>query len=199
MSDNSLVERVAKALAAADMADGFDEPYTPYEHLARAAIEALSSPPLRIDALHVVRDVLYRHMPSHLHADMLRGVADEIIAALKTTEGVDEQVWPETLTPELADILGRPCFMFIKLARVFRAAGFDIEKSAEAEQAFFLHRFMGHWFKHGETGWRDAAEADLQEMNRLASEALSNLSPNMGGGEVGSPDASGRRSPGAAT
>ena len=74
--------------------------------------------------------------------------------------------WPSELTPDLADILGRQCFMFIKLAGLFRAAGYDIPTRAEAEQAFFLHRFLCHWARCGD-GWRDAAERDLREVAEL--------------------------------
>lgn len=85
--------------------------------------------------------------------------------------------WPTELTPELADILGRPCFMFIKLSQMARAAGYPIEKQAEAEQAFFIHRFLGHWFTHGDEGWRTAAEADLAEMAAKASAAIKAKEP----------------------
>lgn len=89
-----------------------------------------------------------------------------------TLEALAQDVWPDELTPELADILGRPCFMFIRLSQVFRVAGFDIAKSAEAEQAFFLHRFLGHWFRHGDK-WREAAQADLREVHeRVAALAV---------------------------
>jgi hypothetical protein len=71
--------------------------------------------------------------------------------------------WPNELTPSLQDVLGRQCFMFIHLSQMFRLAGFDIPKRAEDEQAFFLHRFLGHWFAHGED-WRDAANADLKQV-----------------------------------
>jgi hypothetical protein len=75
--------------------------------------------------------------------------------------------WPDELTPELSDILGRQCFMFIKLARAYRAAGVDIPTQAEAEQAYFLHRMLCHWFEHGE-GWRDAMTAEITEMAERA-------------------------------
>jgi len=85
--------------------------------------------------------------------------------------GIPNAAWPDELTPDLADILGRQCFTFIKFAQVYRAAGFDIPTRAEAEQAFFLHRFLGHWFRHG-GGWLAAAEADLREVHTRAAQAI---------------------------
>ena len=100
-------------------------------------------------------------------------VYDRMIEALSrpSTCGVDEAAWPDELTPELADILGRQCFMFIKLSQVYRAAGYEIPTSAEAEQAFFLHRLLGHWFRHG-SGW--AHEAD-KEFRTTHDKALATL------------------------
>lgn len=80
--------------------------------------------------------------------------------------------WPETLNPELLYILGRPCFFYISLANAFRLAGFDIPDRAEDEQAFFIHRFLGHWFRHGDERWRDVAEADLRDVHLKAQAAL---------------------------
>lgn len=84
------------------------------------------------------------------------------------TNPIDENpLWPNELTPELRDILGMMCFEFIKLSQIFRAAGIDVPKHAEDEQAFFLHRLLGHWFRHG-TNWRDAANADMREVAERA-------------------------------
>jgi hypothetical protein len=90
--------------------------------------------------------------------------------------GEMQPVWPKELTPDLADILGRQCFMFIEFAKVYRLAGFEIATKAEAEQAFFLHRFLGFWFEHG-SNWRDAAEADLREQHQIAAAILKAKAP----------------------
>lgn len=79
--------------------------------------------------------------------------------------------WPQTLTPELADILGRQCFTFIRLSQMFRMAGHEIPTSAEAEQAFFLYRFLTLWFEHGD-GWRDAFNAEAREAARIANAVI---------------------------
>lgn len=86
------------------------------------------------------------------------------------TEQVNNEpavAWPQSLTPDLRDILGMMCFEFISLAQCARAAGHDVPKRAEDEQAFWLHRLLGHWFTHGED-WRTAAAVDLQKMRAEA-------------------------------
>lgn len=63
---------------------------------------------------------------------------------------------------EVKFILGRPCFMFIREAKLFRELGYDIPTQAEAEQAFFIHRWLKFYLEHGEK-WREVAEADIRE------------------------------------
>ncbi len=63
---------------------------------------------------------------------------------------------------EIAFILGRPCFMFIHEAQLFRSLGYDIPKRAEDEQAFFIHRWLNFYFIHGDA-WREKANADIYE------------------------------------
>lgn len=63
---------------------------------------------------------------------------------------------------EVEFILGRPCFMFIREAQLFRSLGYDIPKKAEAEQAFFIHRWLNFYLQHG-AAWRDVANADIRE------------------------------------
>ena len=62
---------------------------------------------------------------------------------------------------ELAFILGRPGFMFIRECQLFRSLGHEIPKRAEDEQAFWVHRMLGFWVKYGEQ-WRDAFHADIK-------------------------------------
>ena len=68
--------------------------------------------------------------------------------------------WPDELTDDLSEILGRPNFLCGHIAHVFRADGHNIPTKAEAEQAFVIHRWIGLWAKHG-SEWRQAAGADL--------------------------------------
>jgi hypothetical protein len=78
--------------------------------------------------------------------------------------------WPRALTPELRDILGFMCFQLGKMAHAYQAVGrfldgdgCELQKRAEDEQAFMLHRFLTHWFDHG-VDWRETMEAELEEV-----------------------------------
>lgn len=74
--------------------------------------------------------------------------------------------WPELLTPELRQILGMMCFQLGKFAHAYQYAGEfvgtegPLNKRAEDEQAFMLHKLVGYWFSHGEK-WHEAAGDDL--------------------------------------
>ncbi len=70
--------------------------------------------------------------------------------------------WPAELTPDLAEILGRPNFTFIKLSQLYRAAGVQLPSTSEGEQAFFLHRMLTHWFEHA-SGWADAMQKEIED------------------------------------
>jgi hypothetical protein len=68
------------------------------------------------------------------------------------------------MTPELEKILGLMCFQCITFAQALRMGGHQIENRAEAEQAAVLHWMLGHYFRHGEGGWRAAATEDVGRM-----------------------------------
>lgn len=71
--------------------------------------------------------------------------------------------WPEQLTPELAEVLGRPNFMCGSIAHAYRdGGGFDIPPKAEAEQAFVIHRFVQLMHEY-QTGWKNIANAEISE------------------------------------
>lgn len=72
------------------------------------------------------------------------------------------------LTPELAKILGTMCFQCITFAQALRQAGHQINTRAEDEQAATLHWMLGHYFRHGEDGWRQAAMDDMERMRAAA-------------------------------
>lgn len=72
------------------------------------------------------------------------------------------------LTPELANILGTMCFQCISFAQALRAAGHQIKTQAEDEQAAVLHWMLGHYFRHGDDGWRKAAAEDMKRMQAAA-------------------------------
>lgn len=69
------------------------------------------------------------------------------------------------LTPELADILGRPCFTLISMAQALRLTGREIPKRAEDEQAHCIHWMLCHYMKHG-SEWREHALAELNAARR---------------------------------
>ena len=72
------------------------------------------------------------------------------------------------LTPELAKILGTMCFQCITFSQALRQAGHQINTRAEDEQAATLHWMLGHYFRHGEDGWRKAAMDDMERMRASA-------------------------------
>lgn len=72
-------------------------------------------------------------------------------------------IWPSELTSELREILGTMCFQVIDMARLYREVGRDIPKRAEDEQAFFLHRFLTHWFER-EPDWRSGFANEIRPM-----------------------------------
>lgn len=77
----------------------------------------------------------------------------------------DIQPQAPELTPELADILGRPCFTLISMAQALRLMGREIPKRAEDEQAHCIHWMLCHYMKHG-SEWREHALAELNAARR---------------------------------
>lgn len=68
---------------------------------------------------------------------------------------------PAEMTPEIADVLGRPNFWCSPLAHAFQAAGYQIKRRAEDEQAFILFWLLGLVLEHGKD-WRPHAGEQLQ-------------------------------------
>lgn len=84
---------------------------------------------------------------------------------------------PDRLTPELRDILGFMCFQAAPIAHGYQAAGrfvdgdgSPLEKRAEDEQAFVIHRMLIHWTRSG-AGWRESMGEELEEVFCQAMEA----------------------------
>ena len=75
--------------------------------------------------------------------------------------------YPKELTPALREVLGLMVFHTTPLAHAFRAAGHDIKRKTEDEQAFVLHWLIGLALEHGD-GWRSKA---ADEIERMAAEA----------------------------
>lgn len=73
-----------------------------------------------------------------------------------------ERIYPVELTAELREVLGMPNFQRAPFAHAFRDAGrAEIERRAEAEQAFVLHWLIGIVLEHG-ADWRKVAGAELE-------------------------------------
>lgn len=70
---------------------------------------------------------------------------------------------PKEPTKDMQDALGFMCFQIIGVAELYRKLGFDIPYKAEAEQAFFLYRFMLLALEHGEN-WKSVFNAETQVM-----------------------------------
>jgi hypothetical protein len=87
----------------------------------------------------------------------MRNALPGLLARLRAAEA---RAYPEVLTPELDKVLGWPNFYCAGFADAFRAAGYDIPRKAEREQAFVLHWVTGLVLKHG-AGWQDAASSEL--------------------------------------
>ncbi|NEV77918.1 hypothetical protein DYI24_12810 [Rhodopseudomonas sp. BR0C11] len=77
-------------------------------------------------------------------------------------------IYPDKMTPELREVLGKICFQLAPIAQAFRAAGHEIEEKAEAEQAFVLHWLIKLALKHG-SNWRDEASDQILQMKTATS------------------------------
>lgn len=83
-------------------------------------------------------------------------------------------IWPKELTPDLRHVLGLMCFELGKFARVYRVAGEfvaaggePLQRRAEDEQAFMLHKLVGYLFGHGPK-WAEAMTIDLDRALKVA-------------------------------
>lgn len=78
-------------------------------------------------------------------------------------------IWPKVMSPDLKQVLGYPNFWCGPYAAIYRAAGHDIAKRAEDEQAFILHRFACAAIEHGEN-WSDVIEDELMKLRAVLGE-----------------------------
>lgn len=79
----------------------------------------------------------------------------------------DQLIYPEELTPALAEVLGLMIFKTGPIAHGFRAAGHNIKPKVEAEQAFVLHWLIKLALRHGD-GWQPIAGEQLGEIVKIA-------------------------------
>jgi hypothetical protein len=79
--------------------------------------------------------------------------------------------YPKELTPALREVLGMMVFQLSPLAPALRAAGHDIKRKAEDEQAHVLHWLIGIVLEHGDD-WRAKAEDEIERMAALAGQPI---------------------------
>lgn len=98
--------------------------------------------------------------------DVMRAckIAASTIEALQAeVERLKSTLLPTELTPTIKSVLGMMCFNISHYAHVYQAAGFNIPKKAEEEQAFCLHRWLGFALEHGDK-WTDIANQELKDL-----------------------------------
>ncbi|MFT4117445.1 hypothetical protein [Bradyrhizobium sp.] len=69
--------------------------------------------------------------------------------------------FPETITPEIDEILGMPNFRTTPIAHLFRESGEDIPPKMEREQAFILFWLLRLALEHG-ADWKQHAGAEIE-------------------------------------
>lgn len=79
--------------------------------------------------------------------------------------------YPKEMTPALREVLGKMVFELSPLAPALRAAGHDIKRKAEDEQAHVMHWLIGIALEHGD-GWRQKAAEDIKRMAALAGQPV---------------------------
>lgn len=101
------------------------------------------------------RDVANFCMMLHHHGATIGGAADAGEAVARA--------YPDALTEDLRHVLGFPNFRCGPYAHLMRAAGADIQRKAEDEQAHVLHWLVKLVIDHGER-WADVAQEELDAM-----------------------------------
>lgn len=74
---------------------------------------------------------------------------------------------PDEMNDDLLEILGMPNFVCGPIAHVMQAAGADIPKKSESEQAHVLLKLLSFYAQHG-PGWRQHAAEWLGETQAVA-------------------------------
>ncbi|ALX96101.1 hypothetical protein AV650_22295 [Serratia fonticola] len=84
---------------------------------------------------------------------------------LRTNTELEQRLQQPIKLPELdsdlIDILGRPNFACIRIAKRLRELGYEIKRRSENEQAATLHFLLSHYLADG-GNWRDTAEIALR-------------------------------------
>lgn len=93
------------------------------------------------------------------HSSTLQDIADGIRALHPQAE--QQPIKLPELDSDLIDILGRPNFACIRIAKRLRELGYEIKRRSENEQAATLHFLLSHYLADG-GNWRDTAEIALR-------------------------------------
>ena len=78
---------------------------------------------------------------------------------------------PDEMPPELQHVLGMMVFRTAPIAHLFRDAGADIPRKAEAEQAYVLHWLIRLTLDHGRD-WQERARADIDGAKARIAESV---------------------------
>lgn len=88
------------------------------------------------------------------------GSPEDVAAARAALEAKPLPAYPDELTPELREVLGWMCFQCAPIAHAMQAAGMDIQRKAEDEQAHVLHWMVKLVLRHG-ANWRVEGSKDI--------------------------------------
>ncbi|MCW3699253.1 VRR-NUC domain-containing protein [Burkholderia cenocepacia] len=77
------------------------------------------------------------------------------------------RIYPDEMSAALRDVLGRPNFWCSPIAHEMRAAGADIKRKAEDEQAHVLHWLVKLVLAYGDS-WQEHAAIDLRAIREAA-------------------------------
>jgi len=83
----------------------------------------------------------------------------------------DGEMFGGGLNDDLRFILGQPCFVFIRHAQIWRAAGHKLPQQAEDEQAFFIGRMLHHYLTVP-SEWRESWAEECEAVQNEARQAL---------------------------
>jgi len=83
----------------------------------------------------------------------------------------DGEMFGGVLNDDLRFILGQPCFVFIRHAQIWRAAGHKLPQQAEDEQAFFIGRMLHHYLTVP-SEWRESWAEECEAVQNEARQAL---------------------------
>ncbi|WP_024530227.1 hypothetical protein [Serratia fonticola] len=117
----------------------------------------------RVEALHLQAVKDGNHIVElEQYKGLNLSIKENLASTIKELEQRPQQPikLPE-LDSDLIDILGRPNFACIRIAKRLRELGYEIKRRSENEQAATLHFLLSHYLADG-GNWRDTAEIALR-------------------------------------